>query len=1050
MALETNFHYNILNNLPQGVQVYDFNWRCIYANDTILQYNKCTKKELIGSPITEIFPCIQQNETWQTLQRCMLNRECCSIETEFILPDKSIAFFELQVNPVPKGLCIISAKKNHQSNTKQKLKAAHEELLFLVKNTPLGFIQWDENIRVRAASARTEEIFEWTIPELKSQKNIGKLIIHPKDINLAYEKIRELFKGDVDSNRVLLRSCTKSGKMIWCEWFNSALKDKNGDVITIMSLIDDVTEHKEAENKLKKVNRLFAFLSATNQTIIHTENKQELFDNIASIAVVIGGFKTAWIALLQDEAQLNMVSIKGNAHDGFDYRKFSGLKFNEPPFHETTIAKVLLTHQYAVSNSVLNDEGMLVWKNIYEKLDIKATITLPLLVDKNLVGVVGFNSVTEHFFDAEEVSLLIEASQDIAFAIHTIDEREKHGRVEKLVEDNEKRFRALIEKGKDMKALSNAEGKIIYCTPSITKMLGYATEEFLQAGLYDLVHHEDIPQFVEKRKTISGVKGASFTCQVRVKHKQGKWVWCESTLTNYLDEPGINAIVSNFTDISERKYAEQKLEFDQNNFNALINNTQDLMWSLNTDYTLITFNQPFEAMVHLFTGSTVIKGGDMRALDIPIKRLRRMESFYKRAFSGEIFTEIQYIDYPNEMWFEISFSPIYKDDEVIGAACHSRNITRRKTTEHLLRKSEAFNKGVIDSLTAHIAVIDETGNIIAVNEAWKKFAGDNFNTALLHGFLGNNYIDNCVQSALAGNSAAALAVNGITDVVNKKTGIFYFEYECNAAEKNYWFSMRVMKFENDDSMMIISQQDISLRKKAELERTDIVDALVQRNKDLEQFSYIVSHNLRAPVANIIGAAEIVNEPALSTADREILIKGLSQSSKRLDEVLKDMNYILKVRDVNTQVKEKLVLSDLFKDVTSDIHYLTDDNNIKIISDFSLVNEVYSIKTYLYSIFYNLITNSIKYRQYRLQTQIHISSKIVNNTVELVFKDNGIGINLEKKGKEVFGLYKRFHIHIEGRGMGLYLVKTQVEALGGKISLQSQENVGSEFTIELPQ
>lgn len=1050
MARETNFYRNILDNMPQGVQVLDFNWRYIYVNDTVLHYTKCTKKEIIGTDLTEIFPCVRQNDTWQILQRCMQEREPCSIKTDFILPDKRIVYFELQINPVPEGLCIFSVNKTKQSNAKEKLVTAHEDLLFHVKHTPLGFIQWDECMNIKAASARTEEIFEWSIAELKAKRNTGKIIIHPADIPLAYEKIRELLKGDVECNKVMLRSCTKSGNSIWCEWFNSAVKNKQGKVTTIMSLIDDVTAHKESENKLKKVNRLFAFLSATNQTIIHTENKQELFDNIASIAVVIGGFKTAWIALLQDEAQLNMVSIKGNAHDGFNYRKFSGMKFNQPPFQNTTIAKVLLTHQYAVSNSVLNDEGMRVWKDIYEQLDIKASIALPLLIDTNLVGVIGFNSTTEHFFDGDEISLLIEASQDIAFAINTIDETENHKRVEKLVEDNEKRFRALIEKGQDMKTLSTAEGKIVYCTPSITKVLGYSTEEFVHAGLYDLVHQDDIPMFVEKRKTISNVNGASFTCQLRVKHKHGKWVWCESTLTNYLDEPGINAIVSNFTDISERKYAEQKLEFDRNNFNALINNTQDLMWSVYTDYTLITYNQPFEAMVLLFTGKVIAKGSDMRALDIPIKRLRRMESFYKRAFSGEAFTEIQYIDHPGEMWFEISFSPIYKDDEIIGAACHSRNITRRKTTEHLLRKSEAFNKGVIDSLTAHIAVIDDTGNIIAVNEAWKRFAADNVSIAPLHGFLGNNYIDNCMQSALNGNTAAALAVNGIRDVVNKKTGIFYFEYECIAAEKNRWFSMRVMKFENDDSMMIISQQDISLRKQAELERTDIVDALVQRNKDLEQFSYIVSHNLRAPVANIIGAAEIVNEPALSADDREILIKGLSQSSKRLDEVLKDMNYILKVRDVNTQVKEKLVLSDLFKDVTSDIHYLTDDNNIKITSDFSLINEVYSIKTYLYSIFYNLITNSIKYRQYRLQTQINISSRILNNTIELIFKDNGIGINLEKKGKEVFGLYKRFHIHIEGRGMGLYLVKTQVEALGGKISLQSQENVGSEFTIELPQ
>ena len=102
---------------------------------------------------------------------------------------------------------------------------------------------------------------------------------------------------------------------------------------------------------------------------------------------------------------------------------------------------------------------------------------------------------------------------------------------------------------------------------------------------------------------------------------------------------------------------------------------------------------------------------------------------------------------------------------------------------------------------------------------------------------------------------------------------------------------------------------------------------------------------------------------------------------------------------------------------------------------------------MYSIFYNLISNSIKYRRQHIPSVIAIESRLAKNKMELIFIDNGMGIDLNKNGGTVFGLYKRFHNHIEGKGMGLFMVKTQVETLGGKISIKSAENKGTEFKIE---
>jgi signal transduction histidine kinase/CHASE3 domain sensor protein len=241
-------------------------------------------------------------------------------------------------------------------------------------------------------------------------------------------------------------------------------------------------------------------------------------------------------------------------------------------------------------------------------------------------------------------------------------------------------------------------------------------------------------------------------------------------------------------------------------------------------------------------------------------------------------------------------------------------------------------------------------------------------------------------------------------------------------------------------------QDVTERKLADIERKKMVNDLMIRNNDLEQFAYIISHNLRAPVANIIGASAALNDVEVTEEDKEILNRGIKTSIMKLDDVVQDLNQILQVKSSVNQTREIVLFSDLVQDIKSSIKNLL-KQDIDINCDFEHKAELLTIKPYLYSIFYNLISNSIKYSQPNIPCSVAIKSRVTKNKLLLVFKDNGLGINMEKKGDQVFGLYKRFHENTEGKGMGLYMVKTQVEILGGKISLKSEENVGSEFTIE---
>lgn len=243
-------------------------------------------------------------------------------------------------------------------------------------------------------------------------------------------------------------------------------------------------------------------------------------------------------------------------------------------------------------------------------------------------------------------------------------------------------------------------------------------------------------------------------------------------------------------------------------------------------------------------------------------------------------------------------------------------------------------------------------------------------------------------------------------------------------------------------------KDISKTVEAEHKEKRITEDLLQRNKDLEQFAYIISHNLRGPVANIAGLSDAILDKGLSDEEKDGFIGAISSSIKKLDDVILDLNNIIHVKNNINENKQEVVFRKMVDEVLAGMGTTLEENNVTVNCDFDEADRMLSLKSYLHSIFYNLISNSIKFRRHGVPTVIDICSKRNNDKIILSFKDNGVGIDLEKKGHYIFGLYKRFHPdRAEGKGMGLFMVKTQVETLGGKIFLHSEVNEGTEFKIE---
>jgi len=250
------------------------------------------------------------------------------------------------------------------------------------------------------------------------------------------------------------------------------------------------------------------------------------------------------------------------------------------------------------------------------------------------------------------------------------------------------------------------------------------------------------------------------------------------------------------------------------------------------------------------------------------------------------------------------------------------------------------------------------------------------------------------------------------------------------------------------SHYIAIQRDITEKKKKETEFKLFADDLYKRNQELQQFGYLVSHNLRAPVANIMGIADLLELDRDEPATVAKCAENLKSSVMRLDDVIRDMSKILSITDNSVElVKQSVNLKDILTEIIADLKDSIDQCAVEVVYPTSLFTVV-SHKAYLYSIFYNLITNAIKYRSERKPViTISITQKKEAHLIKV--SDNGIGIDLSRHSSEVFKPYRRFHSGIEGKGLGLFLVKSHIEALNGTIGIDSIPGNGTTFEIMLP-
>ncbi|AYN69034.1 PAS domain S-box protein [Euzebyella marina] len=556
------------------------------------------------------------------------------------------------------------------------------------------------------------------------------------------------------------------------------------------------------------------------------------------------------------------------------------------------------------------------------------------------------------------------------------------------------------------------------------------------------VHPKDQDLVIEKSQLIEETKKfEKFTH--RIIKLDGSIRTLEITGEIVLDEKGgVTELIGSSNDITDRINDEQAL-IEQN---QLLNLAEELSgighWKWNMLKSKFEISENFYRILDLDPNKPMDYGKFMNCLPLEDR---------------EYVTNTLYKILQNKTFDKFAHRIIKKDGsfrnlEVVGEVLTDKNGiveligTAQDVTER--RMAEKKFRGLLDSAPDAIVILNNRGKIKIVNKEAEKLLGYTIKELL------NKHISFVTPTKfknLHKEYAAKFFNNPNQGLVIKNQEL----YIKNKSGGQIPVQVSIGPVETAEGLMIsIAIRDITLRKEAESKLVamnnrlkDTAKKLSIQNQQLSDFNHITSHNLRSPVSNLNALLKLL-QVEKDDVRKSLLFEKFEKVIDHLSSTLDTLVETLRIKSETAQNQTKISFEKVLTKTKDILTAQIMDSGAEIISNFSKASKIEYNEVYLESIFLNLVSNAIKYKSPLRPPVIHIESWVEDGKTKLKVADNGLGIDLKKNGKKLFGLNKVFHRHPEAKGVGLFLTKAQVEAMGGTITAESEVNVGTTFLITL--
>ncbi|HEX5394344.1 MAG TPA: PAS domain-containing protein [Rhodocyclaceae bacterium] len=579
------------------------------------------------------------------------------------------------------------------------------------------------------------------------------------------------------------------------------------------------------------------------------------------------------------------------------------------------------------------------------------------------------------------------------------------------------------------------------------RIFGIAKGTHLSYERYmDAIHPEDRNRVAQH--WTDALHGEPYDIDHRILvNEEERWVRQRATLE--YDEQGI--LVGGFgtaQDITERKRLGEEIRQREQYLRAVLDNMPFMLWLKDERSNFLAVNANFAHTFGWPSPESLIGKNDFHIAQVDLAVAYRdddkvvLHSGNSKHMEELIFTEGEY------RWFETYKSPVIIDGKVVGTVGYARDVSQQRRMESRLRESEAFNVAVLNSLTEHIAVLDEHGTIVAVNTAWKQFAQENGAPELVYKSVGLNYREASISASGPRSSEEGEdAWHGIEQVIKGMMPHFKCEYVRPSKTEDRHFRMSAYPLPMPRRGAVVSHEDITARKKAEEAMKQATAKAEQANNAKSRFLAAASHDLRQPLSALALYVGMLSS-CLGTEDAALL-RNMKDCLSSLNELLSNLLDLsmLEAGVTKPEIRD-FPLEEAFSKAVS-VH--APEANIKGLllrcADTRLAARTDPV---LFGrMLRNLVSNAVRYTE---SGGVLVGCRRRDGKLWVEVWDTGIGIP-DDKTTEIFEEFKQLdndeRSRGKGSGLGLAIVAKTAALLGLEIRVKSVLGRGSMFAVEFP-
>jgi PAS domain S-box-containing protein len=632
----------------------------------------------------------------------------------------------------------------------------------------------------------------------------------------------------------------------------------------------------------------------------------------------------------------------------------------------------------------------------------------------------------------------------------TFQDIDQRKRAEEALKESEQRFRNLFDTIATVAVQGyNAEGKTLYWNKASEHFYGYSAEEAIGKSLLELIVPQEAHTAVKQDMAETFATGKPIPArELLLRRKNGTMISVFSSHA-YVEIPGRGAEMYCLdVDITPLKEVSEALRIQKERFDLMIHATKEGIFDWDIQAQKVYRSPAWKAMLGYQEEELPDTLGIFEKLLYIEDRQRiiqAMDSLLQAEGPQEEAIEARMYHKSGSLrWVAIKAVVIYNEAgqpiRMVGA--HT-DITQQKEAEEALRQSERL--------------LAETGRAAMVG-GWhidfeKKSIFWSDITKAIHelppDYVAPTDYEELLQERIAfykeGYSRERIA-EVIQRAQNEAMGFDEDLQIITAQGRERW--VRVIGTpeiqEGRCTRIYGAFYDIDQQKRAEEKQKLLLHFTKLQNERLQNFAYIVSHNLRSHSANIQSLLGLLFDTHPELKDFE-LMQLLENSSEKLLETIEHLAQVAAL-DIDQQELQVIRLDNTVKAAISNVAALAKKSEVDIQNLLKGGERVLGIPAYLDSIVLNFLTNALKYRSTARKSYVRLYSRIEGEYLALYIEDNGLGIDLERNGKKLFGMYKTFHQHPEAKGVGLFITKNQVEAMGGKISVESHPGKGTRFVV----